>query len=328
MSKESSRSLGRRNAADYRTCGHSRPGLQPLVRYVSGLLLTYILAGCGGGTANSIPLPDGPPPPPSQSPPPLAQGWGGRFVGTVTINNTKYFGDALLTSDGAVRLYVGGPYDDSGALQQSKPGGSAQFVGNVNVQGYQASGSGLIIAQECASPHEPLVACGSNAYGEIDISQASLSSGDIQGQIRVDANDTLSTWTLNLSPWNNYYVLPARPEDVAGQYQEELAEFALDGDTSLNVDRAGNVFLQSAQSSCSGNGTLTPHLDGTFNVYDVALTIEGCSEPYAYLNGKFAGLATTTPSDYWAYDSLLRVWLSNPDGAPTPVAVTMLGRPL
>ena len=31
------------------------------------------------------------------------------FIGTVTIGDTHYFGDAIVTADGAVRLFVGGP---------------------------------------------------------------------------------------------------------------------------------------------------------------------------------------------------------------------------
>jgi hypothetical protein len=113
---------------------------------------------------------------------------------------------------------------------------------------------------------------------------------------------------LELTPWNNYYVIPARLELLAGQYMEELAEFAFDGDVTISVDPAGQLFFQSARSGCIGNGALAPHLDGKFNVFDVTLTIESCNAAYAYLNGAYEGLATTTPSTYWDYDSLLRIW--------------------
>ena len=96
----------------------------------------------------------------------------------------------------------------------------------------------------------------------------------------------------------------------------------------MSIDLAGKLSFQSAHSGCIGNGTLAPHLDGKFNVYDVALTIENCNATYAYLNGAFEGLATTTPSTAWDYDALLRAWVSKRDGAPSPAAVTLLGAPM
>ena len=65
----------------------------------------------------------------------------GRFVGKVTIGETAYFGDALLTVDGAIRLYVGGPYAPSGVIQGRTPEGSAQVVGTV---GFIGECNGLI----------------------------------------------------------------------------------------------------------------------------------------------------------------------------------------
>ncbi|MGH8316341.1 MAG: DUF5666 domain-containing protein, partial [Steroidobacterales bacterium] len=40
----------------------------------------------------------------------------GRYIGTVTTGGRQLLGDAIVTVDGAVRLYVGGPYSPSGAL--------------------------------------------------------------------------------------------------------------------------------------------------------------------------------------------------------------------
>ena len=295
--------------------------------FLPGLLLAQVLAGCGGGSSDASPVPQAtgsslPPVPPPPVPPPPAKLSHGRFVGTVKIAGQDYYGDALLTIDGAVRLYVGGPYASNGALQQTRPESSEQFVGNLQVNGDQAVGSGVIIGQGCAPPHDFVGLCGAKALGEIRIGIA-VDSGDIQGEIQVEVNGAHSSWTVKLSPWRNYYVLPARLESVAGQYQEELAEFALARDTIVNVDRAGKLFFQSARSGCTGNGTLAPHLDGKFNVYDVTLTIESCNAPYVYLNGEFEGLAAMSPGSVWDYDSVLRIWLSRSDGAL--VAVTMLG---
>ena len=72
------------------------------------------------------------------------------------------------------------------------------------------------------------------------------SKGDIH--VTTKAGDEI--WSPALSEWNNYYVLPATAENVAGQYTEVLAEFALDGDTIMSVDLAGKLSFQSAHSGC------------------------------------------------------------------------------
>ena len=93
--------------------------------------------------------------------------------------------------------------------------------------------------------------------------------------------------------------------------------------------RCGGLSFQSEGSGCTGDGGLTPHLDGSVNVYDVVPTISGCQPPYDYLNAKFSGLAPTSPSSAWDDDVLLRMWLSQitPDIWDTvPPALTMSGR--
>jgi hypothetical protein len=306
----------------------SRARIRLIVRFLLGLLVAQTLAGCGGGGYEAaLPTSAGssPPPPTSGSSLAASEAWNGRFVGTVKIGDRVLYGDALLTVDGAVRLYLGGPYASDGTVQETRPESSAQFVGKIGMHSdAQAVGTGVIIGQGCAAADHGRF-CGQTATGNISVS---VVSGDIQGEIQVTTNAGYETWLLELGPWSNYYVLSARPADLAGQYTEELAEFAPDGDVIVNVDGAGHLFFQSAHSGCTGNGTLTPHLNGQFNVYDVALTIESCNAPYAYLNGAFEGLATTTPDTYWDYDSLLRIWLSTRDGSPSQAAVTMLGSPL
>ena len=69
---------------------------------------------------------------------------------------------------------------------------------------------------------------------------------------------------------------------------------------------------------------MAPHLDGKFNVYDVSFNLNGCMAPYSYLNGAYAGLATTTPGSYWDYDSWLLIWASSTDAAAANTAITML----
>jgi hypothetical protein len=67
---------------------------------------SHALAGCGGsgGGANPAPLSAGTLPTPASLP--SAQAWGGHFIETVRIGDVEYYGDALLTSDGAIRLYI------------------------------------------------------------------------------------------------------------------------------------------------------------------------------------------------------------------------------
>jgi len=281
-------------------------------------LLTVMLPACGGGddTAESQSLPAGGG---SGSPTPVAVTHG-RFVGVVTIDGTEHFADALLTIDGALRLYVGGPHSNDGALERTRPATSEQFVGTFAVQESQASGSGIIIGQQCAAGSAPNPYCGHSTPAAI---QATFTGNQLEGDIRVDSG-TPSTWKLQLGSWDNYYDLRADP--LSGQLREELAEFARADDTIVNFDQDGSLFFQSANSGCVGRGRSVPHLDGKFDVYDIAFSLESCTGPYSYLNGSYQGFATSTPSDYWDYDSLLRIWASGSGAAQT--AVTMLAEPL
>ncbi len=283
------------------------------------LLLAQALPACGGGGGGGTAAP-----PVAVPPPPASVAWGGRYVGTVTIGDVDYYGDALITADSKLRMYVGGPYSADGSVQQTRPDDSAQFVGSIEVQGSKASGNGEFIGQGCEIP-------GHTRFCHVDFHNMTLAldSGDIHGHVRVKINHVNENWSLNLQPWDNYYALSARVESIAGEYTEELAEFAIDGDTIVNIDIAGRLFFQSPNSGCIGNGIVTPHLDGKFNVYDVDLTVENCNGPYDNLNeGHFVGFATTSPGSYWDYDSLLRIWLSRQDYSDYPWdAFMMSGRP-
>jgi hypothetical protein len=268
------------------------------------------LAGCGGG-GNQSAISDRPAgvasaTPAATVPSETGDALQGRYVGTVKISDVQYYGDALLTPDGLIRLYVGGPYLDDGTVQQSIPAGSAQLVGALRGQTSRVSGEGLIFGQECAASN-PIRFCAE--IGHADISVA-VESGDIHGEISVMTSDRTETWSLELSPWSNYHVLPATQAALAGQYKEELAEFALSGDTITSIQADGSLFFHSASSGCTGKGLLRPHLDGAVNVYDVSVTISDCHAPYGSFNSIFEGLATTSPSAAWDYDVLLRMWLS------------------
>jgi hypothetical protein len=90
-------------------------------------------------------------------------------VGVVTIGNTDYYGDALITADGSLRLYVGGPYANDGTVQVAKPKASEQFVGNVAIAGLGVRGSGVIIGQECGTASAVGPFCGKNTLGNIQL---------------------------------------------------------------------------------------------------------------------------------------------------------------
>jgi hypothetical protein len=149
----------------------------------------------------------------------------------------------------------------------------------------------------------------------------------LSGAIHVSAPNGQQSWGVQLTLWPNTYELAAREEIVAGQYEEVLAEFAGAADTVWTVDGTGRVSFQAANSGCIGEGHITPHLDGSFGVYDVVVTIENCSPTHSSLNRRFEGLASATPSSYWDYDSVLRMWLSSTSPSSPPAAITMLGRP-
>lgn len=291
-----------------------------------------LLAGCGDGNGNGqTAMPESttssaPAPSPVVTPE-SGDAWQGRYVGTVTIEGVQYFGDAMLTADGLIRLYLGGPYANDGLIPQAAPASSAQLVGTLQEQTNQISGDGLVFGQQCGAV-DPIRFCAEIGHANISIAVSSVDSSDvIQGDILVTTSAGTETWSLDMFAFSNYYVdLPATQGGLVGNYQEGLADFALSGDTIIRIDAEGVLSFQSASSGCTGNGQLRPHLNGAVNVYDVALTISGCNAQYSYLNTTFAGLATTSPSDEWNYDSNLRMWLSQPDpdvsGASTPALTT------
>jgi hypothetical protein len=244
----------------------------------------------------------------------------GHYVGAVGIADATYFGDAVVTQDGAIGLYIGGPYDDGGELQTVRPQSSEQFVGTIQMRDGQWSGSGVIIGQECAI-HPANRFCGEPAPAEFSANvspESGCATARLQGTIQLVTASGTETWSLDLGLWGDGGPL------MSGQYKEVLAEFANSGDSILSLDSSGRLFLQSSGSSCVGNGTWAPLSAGPADVYDVTLLMESCSGAYAYLNGTYGGLALATASSCWDYDSLLRIWLSKGSGDASPAALTML----
>lgn len=283
-----------------------------------------LLAACGGsveydddqraptpGPGSGTVIPDAP----------RLSDWHGRFVGTATIGGEQRFADAILTVDGAIRLYVGGPMNSNGGMQFSKPSEGAQFIGSFTERlSGSARAAGTVIGEYCSSSASSL--CSELPQAEL---QLAPTASTIAGELRFNTAAGPETWSVELTPWANEYVIDATAAGLTGQYQETIADFALANDTLMNIDAVGRLFFQSATSGCTGNGILQPHLDGAYNVYDVALTIENCKAPRSALNGEFTGLASTNSSSYWDYDQLLRMWLSKRDTLE-PAALTTLAQ--
>jgi hypothetical protein len=308
--------------------GNMKTTLRDVLHFTFPGLLLIVLSACGGGSNDQggVPVPS----PTAQSapvpPPESGDAWQERYVGTVTIGDVQYFGDAMLTADGLIRLYVGGSPDNAGGIPVTLHASSAQLVGTLRGQTNQISGDGLVFGQECAAS-DPIQFCAEIGHASISIALGSVdTSGGIQGKILVTTSAGTETWSLDMSSFSNYYVdLPATQGGLVGQYQEQLADFALSGDTIISIDAEGVLSFQSVSSSCKGKGQVRPHLNGAVNVYDVSLTISGCNAQYSYFNSTFDGLATTSPSSVWDYDSNLRMWLSqpNPDvSGSSPPALT------
>lgn len=296
---------------------------------LAGVLVACTVAGCSSDGASSSSDSSGlSSNPPSSSPisaqPALSEGKHGRFIGRVTIGGADYYGDALLTADGELRLYVADPYVDNGVLPSAKPASSAQLVGTVDMGSIIPSGTGVVIGQHCTAAG-PSRFCGEAAVAEISLTSITGAGWDkrLGGEIRVITNHAAETWRLELSAWVNYYDSPANVQSIAALWDEQLAEFTSDGDTVVRIDSSARLFFQSARTGCTGNGTLAAHLDGKFGVYDVSLNIGSCNPAYASLNGDFEGLASSSASSVWSYDDVLRMWLSTREGT-RPVAVTML----
>ena len=109
-------------------------------------------------------------PVPTSAQPASSEGRHGRFIGKVTIGGVDHYGDAILTADGKMRLYVADPYDGSGLLQPAKPRSYAQLIGTVDMQSGGPVGSGIVVGEHCTAP-DPSRFCREAASAEIRIGQ-------------------------------------------------------------------------------------------------------------------------------------------------------------
>lgn len=312
---------------------------------LGALLLAVVVTGCGGGGSAATSIATAPLPAATSAPPivasPSAPSWGGHFVGSVRIADAYYFADALLTVDGSVRLYIGGPVAASGmpGTLQSKTARYSQFVGNVEVRGNEANGVGAMVANGCSPPYILLGECGDNVLGNVHIIVQSGDNRLLQGEIVLNANSrTLKqngathTLFLDMRDWNGGFAVPTFSQTPQGLYQEELAEFAVGTDTTISVDRDGKMFFESAASGCIGNGIIAPRADWRLSVYvliyEVTLRIDNCQGPYERLNGSFAGLATWSIMELWDSDLVLRFWLTEQGWPNSKVPLMLSARPL
>jgi hypothetical protein len=242
----------------------------------------------------------------------------GRFIGVVRIRNIDYFGDALVTDDGHVRLYVGGPHAHSGSLQVTRPDSSMQFVGTIDLRNGGVFGNGVILTEGCVPAASD---CAGAVPAEINVARITR---EMRGEIRSMGSDADEIWSLDLAQWDNYYARPAAIASMAGQYEELITELSQQTRTLIRIDERGQLSFQDAQAGCTGRGTLAPRSNGQFSVYDVELHIEACDALHASLNGDLEGMAAESASSVWSYDSFLRIWLTTRDETGSPVAVTLL----
>ena len=304
---------------------------------VTLLVLIGLLAGCGGGGTDGTPASDssnGPTapvtPPQPETPVTSISQWNGRFVGTAKMDDKTYFADAQITTDGAVRIYIGAPDGIDGALQLTAPASSEQFVGNLELKQGQALGKGVVIGQQCAVSATSRF-CNQSATATIMFPVQSGAfpqshSDDLLGNISVATGAGQEEWALDLQFWS--WPPDSSSAVPAGQFNETQAEFAVGGDVIVTVDASGAMAFLSPHSGCVGNGALAPHPDTSDTLWDATLTVSNCMGAYAYLNGTYDGLATPTLSSYWSYDFLLRVWLSKRSGNGPAAALTMLSEPI
>jgi hypothetical protein len=258
----------------------------------------------------------------------------GHYRGLAAIDGQSYHAEAVLTVDGEFRLFVGGAVSGNvvtgagltGTLLN--PEESMQFSGRLALAGIDGSGAGLVTGEVCAAPNDGRF-CGESVFAEVSLN--GLADGHLTklaGEIRTATSAGDEIWLLDLSAWSLYYRSPAIPENLGSPYSEKLAQFAKGDEIIISFDGAGRMFFQGPATGCTGNGVLTPHLDGESFVFDVDLIIENCNAAYDILNGRFTGLATQTQNGYWSYDTWLAVFLSTPDEVESPVALTMYAEAL
>jgi hypothetical protein len=297
-------------------------------------VLIICASACGGGSSGGqFPVADSPV---AAAAPRFAEDGHGHFLGEITAAGSTYYAEALITVDGEMRVYIGGP---ANALAEWRSGAgppedffhpreSMLFVGAIDsVDRASASGTGTVIGQICDGASARF--CGEPATADVSLNIALDDSRRIlTGDLGVMAGSGEERWTIDLGNHSIHYSNgPGTALPGGGVFEERLAPFAQGEQMLLDMAPGGLLSFSSVVSGCTGDGTLLPHLDGQYDVYDVRLRIRSCNAQFAYLNSEFEGLATSAQSGSWDYDYWLVFFLAAPNGAPPRPAVTLRAYP-
>lgn len=287
---------------------------------LGGLLVVQPLSGCMGSSGNN----DNAPvinriPPPDPGPP--DDPWlGGYYNGTATNVDGEHFVEALVLKDGTLRMTIGGSWQGTGSLQ---------FVGHFQTDGDHADGDGIVIGQDCWNS-TPSHFCGMAVPAVVGLTEpASSLEYDqrpvLSGDLTVTADEASDNWTLDLRLGARigffYSNLWRDMNGVYGDYSYDTSDLAAFGsDLVVNVDHLGQVFFQSAQTGCVGNGSLSLYGDGTSNILSASLLVENCGEDRASMNGALEGLASFFDGNGFGGPEI-SMYLSRPTGNDVPVAL-------
>jgi len=272
------------------------------------------LSACDGDTSNAALNP--PAPAATKAP-------AGYFEGYVYIDGTQYTGEGLVSADGLIRLRLHGT-------------DIVQFAGSGQIQDGEFVGSGFVTSEDCGGS-SPGTLCSARVPGTIS---ARLNRPEppigLRGTIGFDAPDvpttatilmTASGWSTTAGTLHQWSSIAEGLYDITPAQDLRTAASSALGDATLSLDAEGRLFFQSPSSGCAGNGTLNTHSVDIVNTYDVAVSIAGCSEPFAMLNGEFEGLATGVLRDFGdfeleGWEHWLISWLTSIDPS-SPAAITI-----
>ena len=305
-----------------------RKNRQPAGIFPACLLCACVINGCSG-SGQDFPAPESPTtaPPAQQT---STNRLDGHFSGLAELPDGTHHVEALITVDGAVRLYVGGPLPTGTILSGGgiptellAQADGAMFAGNIAPTDDQGAGSGLVFGMSCDGVAIGRF-CDQPAVATIEI--ATTESG-FAFEIDIATSRGNESWHLDVGKYSNYYDLGVA-SPPSGLYRETLAQFAQAGEVVLRIDVSGTLFFQSPDSGCTGNGAVLPHLDGNHAVWDVSLIVENCAGLYGYLNGSFDGLATISQGGYWDYDVWLLLFLAGAESTSSRIALFSYGQQL
>ena len=197
----------------------------------------HILVGCHNDSSPSpTPVVQAPPPAPAPPPPqPPLPTWHGHFNGQVTTDGTIYLAEALLTEDGALRMFLRGPYESDGrVLRRVGDPVSAQVVATFTVAGATALGGGLLLGHACP-PNDQRTFCHLAAPVQLSFTTGTR-AGRLEGAFSVTLDAGEQAWSLVLYWADRLYLEPATLESVEGSYVEQFSEVAPEEEMVATVD--------------------------------------------------------------------------------------------